>query len=41
MLRLLADNPRYCETHNALFDAMDELELMRLLGHPLADYIPL
>lgn len=41
MLRLLSGNPAYCETHNALYDAMDELEIMRLLDHPLEDYIPL
>ena len=27
--------------HNAIFDALDELEIMRLLGHDLKDYIPL
>lgn len=32
MLRLLSDNLRYRETHNALFDAMDELEFLRLVG---------
>lgn len=41
MLRLLSGNGTYCETHNALFDALDELEIMRLLDHPLEDYIPL
>ena len=41
MLRLLSGNDTYCETHNALFDAMDELEIMRLLAHRLEDYIPL
>lgn len=41
MLRLLAGNRTYHETHNALYDAMDELEIMRLLGHPLTCYIPL
>lgn len=33
MLRRLSGNPAYRETHNALRDAMDELEIMRLLGH--------
>lgn len=33
MLRLLSGNRAYRETHNALFDALDELEIMRLLGH--------
>jgi len=41
MLRLLSGNRHYRETHNALFDALDELEIMRLLGHDLQDYIPL
>ena len=38
MLRLLSGNCGYCETHNALFDALDELEIMRLLEHSLQDY---
>ena len=41
MLRLLSGNCGYRETHNAIFDALDELEIMRLLGHPLNHYIPL
>lgn len=41
MLRLLSGNRTYHETHNALYDAMDELEIMRLLGYPLKDYQPL
>lgn len=41
MLRLLSGDYSYQETHNALFDALDELEIMRLLSHPLEDYIPL
>lgn len=41
MLRLLSDNHTYHESHNAFYDAMDELEIMRLLQHPLADYPPL
>jgi len=41
MLRLLSGNRRYCESHNALFDVLDELKIMRLLDHPLSDYIPL
>lgn len=41
MLRLLSGNRGYRETHNALFDAMDELEIMRLMGRPVEDYIPL
>lgn len=33
MLRLLSGNCTYCETHNALYDAMDELQIMRLLAY--------
>lgn len=41
MLRLLSGNCGYQETHNALHDAMDELEIMRLLEHKLESYIQL
>lgn len=41
MLRLLSGNCAYRETHNALWDALDELEIMRLLGHKVEDYLPL
>ena len=41
ILRLLSGNYGYCETHNAIFDALDELEIMRLLGHSLSSYAPL
>ena len=41
MTRLLSGNRSYQETHNALYDALDELEIMRLLEHPLTDYIKL
>ena len=33
MLRLLSGNRTYRESHNALLDAMDELEILRLLGY--------
>ncbi|MDR2897494.1 MAG: hypothetical protein LBU99_01675, partial [Spirochaetaceae bacterium] len=36
--RMLSDDFRYCELHNALTDAVDELEIMRLLGHGLERY---
>jgi len=39
MLRILAGKVSYQETHNAYYDAIDELEIMRCLNHPLADYI--
>ena len=38
MLRLLSRNHTYHETHNAFFDAKDELEILYLLGHPLEKY---
>ena len=41
MLRLLSGRRAYCETHNAIMDAMDELKIMCLLEHALEDYIPL
>lgn len=41
MLRLLSGNRTYHESHNAFYDAMDELEIMRLLEHHLEDYIEL
>lgn len=41
MLQLLSGNRTYCELHNAIIDARDELEIIRLLGHPLNRYIPL
>lgn len=39
MLRRLSGNSTYCETHNALYDALDELEIMRLLGYAPCRYI--
>lgn len=41
MLRLLSGDRTYHETHNALFDALDELEIMRLLKRSPEEYIPL
>ena len=38
MMQLLSGNRRYMEVHNALCDAVDELEIMRLLGKSLEDY---
>lgn len=38
MLRLLSENHTYHESHNAFHDAIDELEIMRLLGHAPATY---
>lgn len=41
MLRILRQDWSYFETHNALLDAVDELEIMRRLGHPTEKYIKL
>lgn len=41
MLRILSGASSYHETHNALYDAADELQIMRLLGYPLSSYIKL
>lgn len=41
MLRILSDNYTYRESHNAFFDALDELEIMRLLGWKTSKYPPL
>lgn len=38
MLRILGEDD-YCETHIAIMDAMDELRIMEILGHPI-DYYP-
>ena len=41
MLRLLSGNRTYHESHNALYDAQDELEIMHFLMHRLEDYCKL
>ena len=41
MLRMLSGDCTYRESHNALHDALDELEIVRLLGLGLECYIPL
>ena len=38
ILRCLRNDPSYCETHNALLDARDELQIMELLRKPLSLY---
>lgn len=38
MLKRLSGNCTYSETHNALYDALDELEIMRLLGYKMECY---
>ena len=41
MLQMLSGQKGYHETHNALHDALDELQIMHLLVYRLEDYIPL
>ncbi len=41
MTRLLAGDTHYRETHNACFDALDELRIMALLGYSPEAYPPL
>ena len=36
--RMLSEDLEYCEIHNALTDAMDELIIMRMLNHELGKY---
>lgn len=38
ILRMLSKNTRYRETHNALLDAEDELQIMRLLRCKISEY---
>ena len=38
VLKMLSKNKRYSETHNAVLDAQDELEIIRLLGHEIEEY---
>ena len=38
ILKMLSKDKRYSETHNALLDAVDELQIMQLLGHGLSVY---
>ncbi len=38
IMRMLTGNTRYMETHNAVNDAVDELKIVELLGHPLVTY---
>ena len=36
--RMLTGDNRYCEVHNAVYDAVDELRIIELLGHDLSKY---
>ncbi len=38
ILKMLSENHRYMETHNAVLDAEDELQIMQLLGHGISEY---
>ncbi len=38
VLKMFRKNKRYDETHNAVLDARDELEIMQLLGYGLDVY---
>lgn len=38
ILRMLSQNSYYTETHNAYFDALDELKIVQLLEHDLEKY---
>ena len=38
MIRLLSGDRSYRESHNAYFDVLDELQIMRLLAHPAEHY---
>ena len=38
VMRMIPGNRSYSEIHNAVCDAADELQIMQLLGCPLADY---
>ena len=38
IMRMLTGNLGYCEVHNALCDAVDELKIMKLLEHPIEAY---
>ena len=38
ILRMLSGDDQYEETHNAYFDAMDELRFVQLLGHGIDAY---
>ncbi|WP_242988583.1 hypothetical protein [Acetobacterium sp. KB-1] len=36
--RMLSKELAYCELHNALTDAIDELTIMKLLNHEIGKY---
>ena len=38
VLKMLSQDTKYNETHNAVRDAEDELRIMQLLGHEIGEY---
>ena len=43
VMRLITGQSSYCETHNALIDSIDELQIMKLIAQPVSvypDYVP-
>lgn len=38
ILRMIGEDKQYQETHNAYFDALDELKIVRLLGYGMETY---
>lgn len=38
IMRMLLGSSRYTETHNAFYDAVDELKIVQLLGHSIDTY---
>lgn len=38
IMRMLSGNCGYCEVHNAICDAVDELKIIKLLGHAIEKY---
>lgn len=37
-MKMFKKDERYRETHNAVSDAEDELQIMQLLGHEISKY---
>ena len=38
ILRMIGEDKQYKETHNAYFDALDELKIVQLLGYNMETY---
>ena len=41
MIRMLTGDFKYREVHNALYDARDELRIIKLIDKPISEYFPL